>query len=160
MAECAEIAGLVGPYIFGDLDQAERAAVEEHLASHLDCRRYVAQAQATVRSLPVREPTAEELDAIVRGARAAIPAVVRARRMHRRLLAAVGVAAVLVIGTVYLGLRSKPAQRVSEQRRGAPGVAEKPESGHLYYYLFIIYDHLSAVKQYTANIFNDSRRRD
>ena len=122
MARCREIGHLIGPYLYGDLDEGERTRVEAHLASHPECRRRVAETRRSLSALPTRDPTPEELQAIVRGTHDAIHAMRPVRTMRLRWVAALAVAVLLAAGAIYLWQR--PSARREVVVAPKPGVVE------------------------------------
>lgn len=72
---CRQLVELVTDYLEGDLGQADRAAVEEHLAACGHCAGYVRQVRrmldltAGIRPEPVPEALVEELTARFRSRR-------------------------------------------------------------------------------------------
>jgi anti-sigma factor RsiW len=60
---CQQLVELVTDYLEGDLDEADRAAVEEHLAACGHCTRYVQQVRRMLELTagPDPEPVPEEL---------------------------------------------------------------------------------------------------
>jgi len=128
MAGCREIRHALGVYVLGAIDPAERAVVEEHLATCLDCREELATLAglpALLRRIPVEE--AERLAAADSGAADDLPseellhrvlgraaAVKRARRW--RGLAVAAAVAVLALGGGVVtanALRPSPPSDIS-----------------------------------------------
>ena len=102
MDRCKEIGHLIGPYLYGDLDEGERTRVEAHLASHPECQRRVAETRRSLSALPTRDPRPEELEAIVRGTQAAIHAMRPVRAMRLRWVAALAAACESELDAVVL----------------------------------------------------------
>src|SRR5215471_5567170 len=123
MAGCREIKQALGVYVLGAIDPAERAKVDEHLASCADCREELASLAglpAMLRKVPVAEaerlaaadqdtdltgvPSPEMLTSLV-----ARTANVRRIRRWRGLAAAAAVALVAVAGGAAVTNALEPA---------------------------------------------------
>jgi anti-sigma factor RsiW len=108
MASCREIRQALGVYVLGAIDPAERAQVDEHLATCPDCREELASLAglpAMLRKVPVAEAerlaAAEaNLDAIEMPSEQVLTSLVartsNVRRMHRWRSLAAAAAVVLV----------------------------------------------------------------
>ena len=120
MRECKALEELIGPYLYGDLDEAEQAGVEAHLAAHPECRRLVAETRQALAAVPTRDPTEQELDQILLGTHAAIEALRPARGTRLRLLAAAGAVLLLLAGAIYLWPHLRPGPHVVVGPRQAP----------------------------------------
>jgi hypothetical protein len=125
MTSCREIRQALGVYVLGAIDPAERAQVDEHLATCLECREELASLAglpAMLRKVPVVEaerlaaPDAE-LDAAEMPSEAILNSLVahtaNVRRIHRwRNLAAAAAVVVLALGggvAVGHALQSPPS---------------------------------------------------
>jgi len=143
MAGCREIRQALGVYVLGAIDPAERARVDEHLATCADCREELASLAglpAMLRKVPVVEaerlaaaeqepglagvPSPEMLPSLV-----ARTANVRRIRRWRGLAAAAAVALVAVAGgaavtsALQSGSPSGPGHAAWHQTTGAGPVA-------------------------------------
>jgi predicted anti-sigma-YlaC factor YlaD len=111
LASCREIRQALGVYVLGAIDPAERAQVDEHLATCLDCREELASLAglpAMLRKVPVMEAerlaAAEgEPDAIEIPSERLLTSLVartsNVRRMHRwRSLAAAAAVVLVALG--------------------------------------------------------------
>jgi hypothetical protein len=111
MAGCREIRQALGVYVLGAIDPAERARVDEHLATCLECREELASLAglpAMLRKVPVVEAerlAASEQDPELAGAPSAemltslIGRTANVRRIHRwRTLAAAAAVAIVALG--------------------------------------------------------------
>jgi anti-sigma factor RsiW len=136
MAGCREIRHTLGVYVLGAIDPAERAVVEEHLATCLDCREELAALAglpALLRRVPVAE--AERLAAADSGAADDLPSgellhrvldrAASLRRTRRlRGLAVAAAVAVLALGggavTANALHSSSPAHSVAQPGEPRP----------------------------------------
>jgi Putative zinc-finger len=134
MAGCREIRHTLGVYVLGAIDPAERALVEEHLATCLDCREELAALAglpALLRRIPVEE--AERLAMADSGAADDLPsdellgrlldrgaAVKRARRW-RGIAVAAAVAALAMGGGAAVSNALQPASQLAPAQ-----VAQQP----------------------------------
>src|SRR5215467_300531 len=143
MAGCREIKQALGVYVLGAIDPAERAQVDEHLATCADCREELASLAglpAMLRKVPIVEaerlaspeqdadltgvPSPEMLTSLV-----ARTANVRRIRRWRGLAAAAAVALVAVAGgaavtnALQSGSPSGPGHEAWHQTTGAGPVA-------------------------------------
>jgi len=111
MAGCREIRQALGVYVLGAIDPAERALVDEHLSSCLECREELASLAglpAMLRKVPIVEAerlTAPEQDPELAGVPSAelltslIARTSNVRRIHRwRTVAAAAAVAVVALG--------------------------------------------------------------
>jgi anti-sigma factor RsiW len=111
MAGCREIRQALGVYVLGAIDPAERALVDEHLSSCLECREELANLAglpAMLRKVPVVEAerlAAPELEPELAGVPSAelltslIARTANVRRIHRwRTVAAAAAVAVVALG--------------------------------------------------------------
>jgi hypothetical protein len=114
---------LLADYVDGSLGDADRAAVQRHLATCPTCRREVALARAarsSLRSLPAAAPPLGLADAAIAEATAGTPPTDiaearKARPVGRWIAAAAGVAAVLVaIAVISPGLGSSPSRTAAD----------------------------------------------
>jgi anti-sigma factor RsiW len=111
MAGCREIRQALGVYVLGAIDPAERAQVDEHLATCLECREELASLAglpAMLRKVPVAEAerlAAAEQDPQLAGvpSEEMLPSLIsrtaNVRRIHRwRTLAAAAAVAIVALG--------------------------------------------------------------
>ena len=130
MAGCREIRQALGVYVLGAIDPAERAMVDEHLSSCLECREELASLAglpAMLRKVPIVEAerlAAPEQDPELAGVPSAemltslISRTSNVRRMHRwRTVAAAAAVAIVALGGgafVASALQSPGAQQTGQ----------------------------------------------
>src|SRR5215472_11571318 len=117
-ASCREIRHSLGVYVLGAIDPAERAEVDEHLATCADCREELASLAglpALLRRVPTAEaerlavadpagPADQETAAVDEMLPTLLTRTARARRVRRwRELAAAAAVAVLALGAGAAG---------------------------------------------------------
>jgi hypothetical protein len=138
MAGCREIRQALGVYVLGAIDPAERAQVDEHLATCLECREELASLAglpAMLRKVPIVEAerlAAQEQDLELAGVPSTemltslIARTTNVRRIHRwrSVAAAAAVAIVALGGGVAVANALQPPAAPSQ-----PGVAWQQASG-------------------------------
>jgi anti-sigma factor RsiW len=143
MAGCREIRQALGVYVLGAIDPAERAQVDEHLASCLECREELANLAglpAMLRKVPIVEAerlAAPEQDLELAGVPSAemlttlIARTANVRRIHRwRSVAAAAAVVVVALGggaavasALQPGAAPAPLQAAWQQTSGNGPVA-------------------------------------
>jgi len=131
MAGCRDIRQALGVYVLGAIDPAERAQVDEHLATCLECREELASLAglpAMLRKVPVAEAerlAAPEQDPELAGVPSAelltslMARTASVRRVHRwRTLASAAAVAIVALGG---GAAVATALQSSGSPGGAPG---------------------------------------
>jgi anti-sigma factor RsiW len=123
---CADVAGRLSAWIDGELDASTAAEVREHLAVCVSCQRrhaLLAVASRAVRSLPEETVSAGFEDAFRRRLAAARTGAGRPRGRSPALVAAAGLAAVLVLavlGALALRRASPPDAAPTISSNGVP----------------------------------------
>ena len=123
---CADVADRLSAWIDGELDVSTAASVREHLAVCVSCQRWhalLAAASRAVRSLPEETVSAGFEDAFRRRLAAARTDADRTRRRSRVLVAAAGLAALLVLallGPLVLRRASPPDAAPTPGSNGVP----------------------------------------
>jgi hypothetical protein len=123
---CTEAAVRLSAWIDGELDASAAAGVQEHLAGCASCQRrraLLTAASRAVRSLPEETVSADFEDAFRRGLAAARTGAGRPRGGSPALLAAAGLAAVLVLavlGALALRRASAPAVAPTTSAKEVP----------------------------------------
>jgi predicted anti-sigma-YlaC factor YlaD len=160
MAGCREIRQALGVYVLGAIDPAERAQVEEHLASCPDCREELASLAglpAMLRKVPIVE--AERLAAPDSGSGAEVPSealltslvgrTVNVRRIHRwrTVAAAAAVAIAALAGGAAVTSALQPARAVAVWSHTATGTG--PAAGAV---LTVKYRHMSWGTEMMVNV--------
>jgi Putative zinc-finger len=145
MAGCREIRQALGVYVLGAIDPAERAQVDEHLATCQECREELASLAglpAMLRKVPIVEAerlAAAELDPELAGVPSAemltslIARTANVRRIHRwRTLATAAAVAVVALGggaAVASALQSSPPSAGPHGGIATPGWHQTTSSG-------------------------------
>jgi len=121
---CADVAARLSAWIDGELDASTAAKVREHLAVCVSCQRrlaLLAAASRAVRSLPEEAVSAGFEDAFRRRLAAAQTVAGRPRGRSPVLVAAAGLAALLVLAVLgSLALRRAPAPGAAPSSVGVP----------------------------------------
>ncbi len=147
MAGCREIKQALGVYVLGAIDPAERAQVDEHLASCLECREELASLAglpAMLRKVPIVEAerlAAPEQDLELAGVPSAemlttlIARTANVRRIHRwRSVAAAAAVVVVALGggaAVASALQPGAARLPCKRPGSRPAATARVAGAHL-----------------------------
>lgn len=129
MSDCYRTRDLAGPYLYGDLAQSERAAVEAHLRVCARCRSEFSASEALLRGLPrtLLMPSPEATERIIETAKLGLPRDAPAAADTRRPIPgafrlALTAAVALAIG-VWAGQWLPHQSREDQAGRARPTIA-------------------------------------